>query len=509
MIVIRLMRDSFMASGVVLAAIMASRCTKMLMASLADRIVISLAVLVFCDSLWLLLLPSVDVGLVLNLVLQFLLVLAFYLWNVSKSGSYVGAPAILMVTVFFWHSSLLFGHFALRAKSFDYTGNVFSIGGGNVPQASAMVAFCLALTALGAVFAYKNQRLSAARDGLRSDYVATASVVGRGNFANLSSRLPLAAVTAFLIIVLTYFFVEGVERMNVPYLSLYLNHTESLFNRAYNAVQYIGVPLLFLLIASAQGRAGKAIAFGVGALLVLLGLLLGSRSVPFVYALTLVVCFDAYVRRLPLIAILLLVVLGSAGSFVIDHARHFGVGFGVLDVSRIEQPINLWHIFWNGGSVIKTLLRTMEFTAESGMMYGRTVLDAATTVVPTPILDFFGVHRELFRPSEWLVANSPDIEKGSGFGYSLVAESYLNFGYWGAVFFFPLGWFVSRNYFVAVLQGNAFAGLYAYTLVVLLALHMRNDIAAYLRVVLYGFLIIWVVQMVANRRISRQKRVAV
>ena len=145
MTIFRLSRSSLELSGVLFALVMASRCTKKFLAGVADRIVVSLVALLFCDSLWLLIAPSADAGLALNLVLQSTLVFAFCLWNVSKSGSYVAAPAILMVTIFFWHSSLLVGHFVLRVPSFDYTGNVLSIGGGYVAEASAMVAFCLAL----------------------------------------------------------------------------------------------------------------------------------------------------------------------------------------------------------------------------------------------------------------------------------------------------------------------------------------------------------------------------
>lgn len=494
---------SQIAKDIVFAATGAARQVGALAGRLAGVAVLVIAVLVFFQSLMLLSLPSEGFQLELNLFLQFVLLCFFYGWSVSRSDSYVNAPAILACTLFLWHSGLLFGHFVLRADSFDYTGNVLSIGRRFLPEASALVALCLSLVAVSSLLGYRTVVGSCASQGGIFDSEAPYTSIVSRDTVMYRSQLPQYLLAMFLAIIIVYFSVDGIRRMGVPYLSLYLETSESWFDRVYHGVQYLGVPLLFLSCSLARSKRALVFAFGSGVTLVFVGMMLGSRSVPFLYALTLIVCFDAYVRRIPVYAIVLLFLLGSAGSFIIDHSRQFGIGLGVLDVDRVQQPINLFHIFWNTGGVFKTLLRTMEFAQETGLMYGRSIVDAITTLIPTPLLDFVGLRHELFRPSEWLVENSPDVEKGGGLGYSLIAESYLNFGYFGVALFFLLGWFVSHSYFLTQSGRSMFAGLYGYTLAVLLALHMRNDVAAYFRVAVYSFLVILIIQMLVKRHAGR------
>src|SRR5207244_8050988 len=106
------------------------------------------------------------------------------------------------------------------------------------------------------------------------------------------------------------------------------------------------------------------------ACVIFMNLLMGSRSLPFIYALAALVCIDRFVWRLTIVEVAALAVGASALSFTIDHARAYGLGLQVLHLSRTGRSIDLLHIFSNAGGVIKTVLRPMASTGGARFRYG-------------------------------------------------------------------------------------------------------------------------------------------
>jgi hypothetical protein len=229
---------------------------------------------------------------------------------------------------------------------------------------------------------------------------------------------------------------------------------------------------------------------------------MGSRSIPFLYLAAILVSVDRFGRRVTFVEVLGLAVAGSALSFVVDHARAFGLGLRVFDLSQTGRSIDLLAILSNVGGSVKTVLRTFAFSQTTGLWYGRSIADAAINLVPRPLTAAAGFDTVFVRPHEWLVAHSADVGVGESLGYSLVAEAYLNFGFAGCLLFALLGWYVGRQFFRHAVTGDRIAWLSAYNVAVVLSLHMRNDVAAYLRVLVYGWLMIEALGWIDRRGVA-------
>jgi hypothetical protein len=302
----------------------------------------------------------------------------------------------------------------------------------------------------------------------------------------------LATITVF------YLISEGGRSLSEGYFAQYVrSEPQTPIYRLFNATKFFGVLAILLLFQSARTKLAYVRALAATLALIFAHLLFGSRSMPFVYGLSLVVAIDYFVHRIPLWALAFAAVAGSAVSFIVTQTRAAGIGLEIFDFRSTGIALNLLAILWEAGSVIKTVLRTMVFSANTGFEWGRTILDAALAVIPTPLLSTFHISREIMRPSVWLVENSSDVIPGAGLGYSLVAESYLNFGMFGFLLFLGIGWLLAVEYRKGALNPSSLRDILALNMGVLFALHMRNDIDAYFRVLFWSYIIV-----VAVRRFS-------
>jgi hypothetical protein len=308
--------------------------------------------------------------------------------------------------------------------------------------------------------------------------------------------LAFAAITAVDLIS------EGAQRFAMKYLSTYLVPIESPVERAYQAVKFFGVPAILMVFAARPRRGLSVGALAICGGLVFVGLLMGSRSVPFLFIAAVLVAVDRFGRRVSFVEVLGLAIGGAALSFVVDHARAYGLGLQVFNLTSTGKSIDVLAIVSNAGGSVKTVLRTFAFSQPTGLIYGRSIGEAALNLVPRPLVTALGFDTAFVRPYEWLVANSPDVPKGESLGYSLVAEAYLNFGFAGCLLFAVIGWYVGRQFFRHVVTGDRIAWLKAYNVAVVLSLHMRNDVAAYLRVLVYGWLLIEMLRWIDRRGVA-------
>ena len=435
----------------------------------------------------LLILRTPDRGLEVDLVLQAALLGSFAIWSARATGSYLNAPLMLVTAIYFWHSTFLTAHFLSSIPEFEYTGNTLSYGEEYMSRASALVALCMTCAVVGTLLAFRLPMAEPIRDGARPALRASAA-----QFAWIV-LLAFAALTA------AYFLVEGVPRFHQSYLSLYLTSSGSVVDRVFQSTKFFGVVAILMVFATRRSRGLPYAAIGVSGLIVFANLLLGSRSLPYIYGLAALVCIDRFVWRLSVLEVATLAVAASALSFTIDHARAYGIGLQVFDLSRTGRSIDLLHIFSNAGGVIKTVLRTMAFSSGRTFFYGRSILDAVVYLLPRRLVDGVGLGTGFVRPSDWLLAYSGDVPMGEGMGYSLVAEAYLNFGYVGCLLFLALGWFVGRQYATYLRSGDRVAWVHASNVAVVLSLHMRSDAAAYLRVLVYGWLLIEALRWISAR----------
>lgn len=415
-----------------------------------------------------------------NLILQLMQVAVFGWWARRRWGTYISAPFLFVLAIFFWHSSFLAGHYLRLAEIFEYTGNVFSFGFGFVSRTVAMIGFCLSGTIVGAYLAdrrleYLHQRTDRGAPPEWTPFVRKLIVVFFGMFFSLTAA---------------YLLLEGIDTFDLGYMALYSGESGSFLYRLFQSTKFFWVSAILILFASRNSRSGRLWALGSTAVLILINALMGSRSMPFIYALALVVAVDAFWRRFRAVEFVVMSVAASAISYVIDHTRGTAMGFRVFDFASTGRELDLLHVFWNAGSTVGTVLRTIEFSASSGLIYGQSFLDAVIYLVPRAIVDGLGLQTGFVTPSVWLVDQSPDIKSGAGLGYSLVAESYLNFGWFGPLIFLPIGAFIGWHYSDGRNRNDTFSILLAYNVAIIYSLHMRNDAGTYLRAIVYGYMII-------------------
>jgi len=416
-----------------------------------------------------------------DLVLQLVSLVLFAVWSRSALGSFLNPPFMFISAIYFWHSTFLTGYYLSSGPMFQFTGDVFNYGEEYVPQAVALVSLSMAGAIVGSVAGYliplrraTTRRLQAERD---------VSPVAAWLFFG-----------AILVISLAYLAEEGPKTFQNGYMFLYNEAPDTPIYRLWDATSYFGVLAILMVFQSAKSFKQYVIAGAMTMLLVFINLLFGTRSMPFIYALTLLVSIDRFVRRIPFLALVAIAVIASAASFVIDHTRGSGLGLQILDFQRTGLSIDLFNIFWNAGNSVKTILRTMEFAGQSGLWWGRSFFDALLSLVPTPVWTTLGLSWNFVRPSMWLVDNSNDLPVGVGLGYSLVAESYVNFGIIGFLIFIPIGWFLGRQFLKGERGRGHFGYLHAFNASVLLALHMRNDFQTYFRTIFWGIVIVEVLR---------------
>jgi oligosaccharide repeat unit polymerase len=418
----------------------------------------------------------------LNLILQTVALVTFGLWSSKAGGSFLNAPALFLASIYIWHSTFLLGHYFELAPIFEFTGMAFTYGDEFVYKATGLVGLCMSLSVFGVFVGYWRQGRLHAHQTRRTRLKRQCySLLGPR-----ATRVARGLLATMLLVLLAYLVTDGSQVFHAEYLDLYTDPSTSTLSLLFYRTQFLWVFVTIFMVAShcMQSRALRIALLLLLALSVVLAML-GSRSMPFICLSAIVVSVDCFVRRLRLVMLFAFLLTLSAVSYVIDSARGAGLGLNVFNFSATDRDsIDLLHFFYQNGMIIRDVMRTMEFSRMDGPVYGQSFLAAAVSVVPKPLLDRVG-YREPTPPSMWLVENSPDVPVGHGIGYSLVAEVYYNFGMPGCLLFALFGFAISTGYFRYIFSGDMFAIVLTLNVSVMLMLHMRNDVASYLRLVVY------------------------
>lgn len=416
-----------------------------------------------------------------NLIFQLFLLVAFGAWSYFSSGTYLNAPLVFIVSVYLWHSPFLTGHYFQLAEIFEWTGRHFTYGEEFVPRATGFVGLCMAAGVWGSMLGYSRTSGGAVRCMRISDSPTGLTRQGK--------QILWLAFVGYALLTLLYFVKEGSSAVSGDYLSLYTEHSDSLLYRVYQATKFYFSLLILAVFAFATSRRELWHAFAITLGVICIQVLLGSRSIPFINLIALGISINYFIRKISPLFLLAGLLLMSAVSFIIQYARVEGV-LNSLNFDLANNEISFLHMFWEMGGVIRNVIRTMAFMGPDGFVYGQTFINSIVYILPKFFLDGLGFQPGILRPSEWLIEYSSDIPDGGGIGYSLVAESYYNFGIVGALIFLLIGWLVAAKYFRFVRTGDRFSMLHAMNIVIILSLHMRNDTEAYLRYILYGSLFI-------------------
>lgn len=433
-----------------------------------------------------------------DLFLQVATIAVFWWWCTLRSGSLLSAPYVFVLAIFFWHSGFLAGRYFKVNDIFEFSGSVLTYGENYIPRAVAVISICIALAVVGTSGAWILLRLRPALR--RRGRTGAEAASGRSRWSAVETYA-WVLFSAYLLLSCLYELIEGRAALSGSYTEVYGAASGTVLYRLYQMTKFLGVPVIASVIALSRtkGRFRAAVA-GV-LLLAFVSALTGARTMPFLYVATMVLSLDYFRRRVPLKVIVILALAGAAASWVMSEARATGVGLHVFSLSTAEEGISLWHLVWNSGGSVRAVLRTMAFTADAGPEYGKTFAEALVYVIPSPIVSAAWPEFNPRPPSVWMLDESLDVPRGEpvGMGYSLIAESFLNFRELGCALFLVLGWIIAYSYFRFRLYRDRFSGLQAANLVVLLALHLRNDSMTYARVLVWGAALIWIARWIDRR----------
>lgn len=430
----------------------------------------------------------------LNLILQIVLILVFVIWTRQNSGKFLNVPLVFLVTIYIWHSPFLTGHYFELADIFEWTGRHFTYGEQHVPRAVGLVSLCLISAAGGILLGYATQQK-------KNNSAPYGLMPGERIYVpRISKQLLLFSMFFYSFITAIYLLSEGAAAFSGDYLDLYTEHSNSFLYFFYQSSKFYFSLIVLAAFAFVSGKREFRILLVVTMCVILMQFLLGSRSVPFINLAALLFAIDYFIKRIPVFAVLLFVLLISASSFIIQYVRGAVDSSSITDILTSDKSALILHSLWEMGGTIRNVIRTMEFMGNNGIVYGQTFLNSSVYLLPKPFLDMFAFQPAILRPSEWLVVNSADIPYGGGIGYSLVAEAYYNFGLFGSFVFFAVGWFVSAKYFAYLKTGNRYSLLHALNVIIILLLHMRSDSEVYLRYIVYGSLFIELLRWFSLKR---------
>ena len=428
-----------------------------------------------------------DSALKLNLLLQMAVLLLFAFFSKGASGTYLNAPLVFASSIFIWHSTFFVGYYFNLALLFASPGGAFNIGMQYVYKATALVGLSIGLTIIGMLAGYRRQRLEA-------QVHSPAYALPQACYSSLDPVTKRLAWYLFAIMasILAFFIVqEGPGVFDRKYTDLYAYAPTSFSALLFFRTQFFWVFVIILLFACYKDnvRVRALLTILVIALCGLLAML-GPRSGPFVCLIALLLSWDSFIRRIRLHWIAVFALFLSAASFVIASGREAALGthvFNFADTGR--ENLDLLEIFYEQGRSVTVVLRTMDLTDRSGFMYGRTFLDSVVSIVPLPVLELVGyAHTKPL--ADRIVDTSPDIALGGGWGSSLVAELYYNFGMPGCLGFLIIGGYVGKSYFNFVNSANIYSGLKVMTVVTMYTMMMRNDSGSCWRLLIYAIIII-------------------
>lgn len=440
----------------------------------------------FLQSIFLLVLQS-DSALKLNLLIQVFSVAVLALFSKTASSTYLNAPLVFASSILVWHSAFLLGYYFELSPIFSFAGDTLNIGFQYVYKATALVGLSLALTIVGEMWGFRSQRALTRTAPPNSPISRTAN----SSLGPTSTKVGWLLFSVMALFLILFMVVEGPGVFGGRYLDFYAEEKSSLIARLFFRSEFFWVFVIVLLVACYRRHRWSRCAVALLAFIVAVLLaMLGPRTGPFICLTALLLSWDCFVQRIKLRWIATFVLFLSAASFIIASGRETGLGAHVFQFGDTgRDKVEFLDLFYEQGKSIAVVLRTMEFSKEGGLVYGRTILDSALSVIPLPVLKLVGYE---FAPSlgNWIVDNSPDLAPNEGAGSSLVAEFYYNFGMMGCAFFVIIGWTISKYYFKYIYHGDIYIGVGITTVAAMYTVMMRNDIDSSFRLLVYTFIII-------------------
>lgn len=197
-----------------------------------------------------------------------------------------------------------------------------------------------------------------------------------------------------------------------------------------------------------------------------------------------------------------IVVIAVLSQFV-GKVRHYGY----YDYSNFFSII--LDAIGEMGFNFTSIVFTKEFVPSvESYRYGMTYVDSIICLIPSS-LDFFGLLDNIVSAEVWL-GNVLHAKYGTfydfGVGYSVIAESYLNFGFMGFISVFVQAYIIQRLFSLVNTKNTKFTYYIELILLYSLITYPRRSINTLFKTIEYCILLVMVIIFIANSLVRRSNK---
>ncbi|MGL5634256.1 MAG: O-antigen polysaccharide polymerase Wzy [Sarcina sp.] len=215
------------------------------------------------------------------------------------------------------------------------------------------------------------------------------------------------------------------------YTAIYGDNSHSGVSNIINTIQSFFIPGLILFVSSYKGKF-KSLGVIFALVSILLPMASGARGgtisavVAFIY-----LFYNLRLKKTNIFATIIIVVLGLILITVVSFLSKYRVNPNITFAQYLSNYNPFWTFIGNMGFSQFPLVKTMELIPTSySFRYGLSYLASFVAVIPSILMFGFSMTKEAAL-SQWLMHT---LNMTYGPGYSLVAETYYNFGYFGILF---------------------------------------------------------------------------
>lgn len=401
------------------------------------------------------------------IIVAFLVCALFYSFKPASAGKLIYLLSTMIVAIFIWcfwswyktTHSILDPYTLFLASAFLFLGSpallhIFGYGfedllGVNFP--ADLLATSLYYTAISiATFHYgsllavnigKQKRLPESK--MRSDELAERSI------RTIGSVLLAISLPAYIYLLREQLLVVGES----AYQGLFQREAATGFGAWPSVISGFLIPgTFFILIGGRNKRATKITAAVIMSFYCILNLYIGSRNRAILPLVVFFWLWSKYVARFKKIAIIVIVIALIVVTFFIFPLVKSYRAIAGKERANLDIYLESWRSVKNpwlepfremGGSFRTVPYAISLIPSDRAYDYGASYLYSALTILPN---FFWEVHPTIMRGTlaDWLVdkVNPYIAARGGGYGFSFVAESYANFGWYGLLVMLILGLFL-------------------------------------------------------------------
>ena len=312
-----------------------------------------------------------------------------------------------------------------------------------------------------------------------------------------------------------FVFIDLFQKMIISitsgYLALYESGARTSVSNLAEVLSMFFVPSLFLLLAANKDSKKKRILI-VSTMLVYIGgfLMSGGRSVAMGLGMCLILFYHRQIKpykktrviQLIIVGVIVLIMIPVVGEVRGLENRSIDEIMNVIRKILTEENVFITTLNSMGFSIFP-MVKTMEIIPKiQGFSYGFEYICTVLAVIPS--IFFLGYSfASIAALPDWL-KNTLNMDYGPG--YSIIAESYYNFGWGGLITMFITGIAIQKVF--TNKRNGSYHILYDAIICIILyflSLVIRNSILLFFRNILYGIIIPLIIIRLITKKERRSK----